>query len=76
MKIIKICRIKCLEDAQITVVNGLTHVGIIYVTNRMRTVSSDEAIKFSSSGFIHKLIIKMSKKKKGWCISKSVRKSC
>ena len=47
MKMIKICGIKCLEDAQVTVLNGATHVGIICVPNRKRTISSDEAIKIS-----------------------------
>lgn len=47
MKIIKVCGIKSLEDAQVAVLNGATHIGIICVPNRKRTISSDEAIKIS-----------------------------
>lgn len=48
MRVIKVCGLQSLKDAQVAVLNGATHIGIICVPNRKRTISSDEAIKISN----------------------------
>lgn len=47
MTVIKLCGLQSLEDAQVAVSNGATHIGIICVQNRKRTISPQEAIKIS-----------------------------
>ncbi|CAL9731898.1 hypothetical protein MOUN0_M08064 [Monosporozyma unispora] len=47
MTIVKVCGLQSLKDAQYAVTNGATHIGVICVPNRKRTIPTDEAIKIS-----------------------------
>lgn len=47
MSVVKVCGLQSLKDAQCAVSNGATHIGIICVPNRKRTIATDEALRIS-----------------------------
>lgn len=47
MSIVKVCGLQSLKDAQCAVSNGATHIGVICVPNRKRTIPTDEALRIS-----------------------------